>query len=204
MALKSRCRYIRCNRSREPRHSPPHENSFPPASSSCGPNALNTFGFLTVVETETHSLFGGLLLLNSSGRPTEFHCTAPVQPNRAQEILYGMTLRPYLFTEVIGRTLFESAKTPPLVAFVDVPLMLGIRPLVDLPLLYVDGANEKAEPDRADSFAWEGQTLAVDANYPNDRETARSLWEHHACQFELAEPFDRIREAIEEAQRTAA
>lgn len=166
---------------------------------------MNTFGFLTVVETELHGLFGGLLLLNPSGRPTEFHCTAPVKPNRAQEILYGPTLRPYLFSELIGRTLFDSAKNPPLVAFVDIPLMLGIRPSVDLPVVWIKTTTEKfPTPDGAHSFEWQGHTLAVDAGYPNDGETARSLWEHHTCQFDLAEPFDRIREAIEEAQRTAA
>lgn len=46
-------------------------------------------GFLTVVEHKQHGLFGGYLVLNQVGRPLEFHCTAPVKPNRAQEILYG-------------------------------------------------------------------------------------------------------------------
>src|SRR4051812_23172961 len=53
-------------------------------------------GFLTVVEDEQQGLVGGYLLLNPLGRPVEFHCTAPVKPNRAQQILYGPTLRPYL------------------------------------------------------------------------------------------------------------
>ena len=46
-------------------------------------------GFLTVLEHPQHGLFGGYLLLNLAGRPVEFHCTAPVKPNRAQQILYG-------------------------------------------------------------------------------------------------------------------
>ena len=50
-------------------------------------------------------LFGGYLVLNLLGRPLEFHCTAPVRPNRAQEILYGPTLDPYLCGERIGQTL---------------------------------------------------------------------------------------------------
>jgi hypothetical protein len=54
-------------------------------------------GFLAVVEHELHGLFGGYLLLNATGRPLEFHCTAPVRPNRAQQILYGPTLEPYLY-----------------------------------------------------------------------------------------------------------
>ena len=64
-------------------------SSAPPKSAAC-------LGFLTVVEHAELGLLGGYLLLNAAGRPLEFHCTAPVKPNRAQEILYGPTLRPYL------------------------------------------------------------------------------------------------------------
>ena len=64
-------------------------------------NALTqaAIGFLTVVDEPAHGLFGGYLILNPAGRPVEFHCTAPVKPNRAQEILYGTTLKPYLYGE---------------------------------------------------------------------------------------------------------
>ena len=60
-------------------------------------------GFLTVLEHSQHGLMGGYLVLNISGRPLEFHCTAPIKPNRAQQILYGPTLEPYLFGEQIGQ-----------------------------------------------------------------------------------------------------
>ena len=41
------------------------------------------FGFLTAVDTPTHGLFGGYLVVDSLGRPLEFHCTAPVKVTRA-------------------------------------------------------------------------------------------------------------------------
>ena len=66
-------------------------------------------GFLTVVEDQKSGLFGGYLVLNSAGRPLEFHCTAPVKPTRAQEILYGPTLKSYLYGEQIGKTLLDHA-----------------------------------------------------------------------------------------------
>ena len=47
------------------------------------------FGFLTAVDTPTHGLFGGYLVVDSLGRPLEFHCTAPVKVTRAQQILYA-------------------------------------------------------------------------------------------------------------------
>ena len=62
----------------------------PDASQALRPKPA--LGFLTVVEHPQHGLFGGYLLLNHGGRPLEFHCTAPIKPNRAQEILYGPTL----------------------------------------------------------------------------------------------------------------
>ena len=67
---------------------------------SSGDKRSAAIGFYTVVPHEQHGLFGGLLVLNHNGRPLEFHCTAPLKPNRAQEILYGATL------EGVGRRLW--------------------------------------------------------------------------------------------------
>ena len=89
-------------------------------------------GFLTVVEHPQHGLFGGYLLLNLAGRPLEFHCTAPIKPNRAQEILYGPTLESYLYGEQIGCTLLGQAKIEPLAVFTDRPPALGGPQLVSL------------------------------------------------------------------------
>ena len=63
--------------------------------------SLPAIGFLTVVTIPDQGLVGGYLVLNAAARPLEFHCTTPVRANRAQEILYGPTLRPYLFGEQI-------------------------------------------------------------------------------------------------------
>ena len=45
---------------------------------------VGALGFLTVLEHEHLGLVGGYLILNTAGRPLEFHCTAPVKPNRAR------------------------------------------------------------------------------------------------------------------------
>ena len=75
-------------------------------SQSAGSQAA--LGFLTVLEHDEHGLVGGYLLLNMAGRPLEFHCTVPVRPNRAQQILFGPTLRPYLYGEQIGQALLAK------------------------------------------------------------------------------------------------
>ncbi len=81
------------------------------------PTAL---GFLTVIEHPQHGLMGGYLVLNGAGRPLEFHCTAPVKPNRAQQILYGPTLEPFLYGEQIGQALVAKSQLEPLLICTDV------------------------------------------------------------------------------------
>lgn len=99
-----------------------------------GDKSLPVLGFLTVVEHEPHGLFGGYLVLNSLGRPLEFHCTAPVKPNRAQTILYGRTLLPFLYGEQIGQTLIAKANSAPATICTDVEPVLSVRDFVDLPV----------------------------------------------------------------------
>jgi hypothetical protein len=115
-------------------------------------------GFLTVIEHPQHGLFGGYLVLNLAGRPLEFHCTAPIKPNRAQQILYGPTLESFLYGEQIGSTLLGHAKTLPLAICTDREPVLSLRDLVDLPVALVlppegpgesDGTGLEAHPTAA-------------------------------------------------------
>ncbi|MGC3970243.1 MAG: hypothetical protein QM775_23810 [Pirellulales bacterium] len=94
-------------------------------------------GFYTVVSHEQHGLFGGLLLLNRNGRPLEFHCTAPIKPNRAQEILYGASLESYLHGEAIGAALLAKASTPPTFLCVESPAALAVREFTDAPVAMI-------------------------------------------------------------------
>jgi len=68
-------------------------------------------GFFSVCPHADGGFIGGYLILNGVGRPLEFHCTTPVKPTRTQEILYGATLKPYLFGEQIAPALIAKAKT---------------------------------------------------------------------------------------------
>lgn len=71
-----------------------------------------TIGYFTTVESERTGWTGGLLVLNSAGRPLEFQCTLPIRPTRSHEILFGSTLREHLIAEVIGPTLLQKCRTP--------------------------------------------------------------------------------------------
>lgn len=182
-------------------------------------------GFLTVCEYEGQGLFGGYLVLNPAARPLEFYCTAPVRPNRAQEVLYGPTLRPFLYGEQIGRALLEKAKARPIVVFTDVEHVLAVRQYSTSPVAHVikpESTNdEPAEVDlhlRLDDahrvprspalsklhcFSLGEQQLAVAEAYENDEREIAARWQPYATTFDLNEPFDRIRDAIDEARASA-
>jgi hypothetical protein len=191
-----------------------------------GAKALPAIGFLTVVEHADRGLTGGLLVLNAAGRPLEFHCTAPLKPNRAQQILYGPTLRPFLYGEQIGQTLLSKAKCEPLFACTDVEPAMCVRDLIALPVVLLlertaeprvencskqrtlrfDSPHSPPPPamGRVCEFTLGAHTAAVLTRHETDRDLVLERWRPLADSLDLREPFGRIRDALEEAQRGAA
>jgi hypothetical protein len=182
-----------------------------------------SLGFLTVIDQQESGLFGGYLILNAAGRPLEFHCTAPVKPNRAQQILYGKSLAPYLYGEQIGQALLANAKVVPHWICTDVEPVLAVRDFSELPvalLLPRDMADPETDDTRQlrfdaphepvaaphaarlSSFSLGEHRLAVSPPRDADRAAVVAAWSDYA-EFDLHEPFVRIREAIEEAQQAA-
>jgi len=196
---------------------------------STGAKSNAPLGFLTVVEDPEHGLFGGYLILNRAGRPLEFHCTAPVKPTRAQQILYGPTLEPFLYGEQIGQTLLGKARSEPAMVSTDREPVLAVREFSKVPVVLVfpsDGAvaqegGSQEEPNAADPspakryrcdaahgrvgcgpvFLLGRNRLAVSVMAADDRESIVACLGELAESFDLAEPFGRIREAIDEARR---
>lgn len=131
------------------------------------------YGYLLVVEDENNSFTGGYLIVNDRGRPLEFHCTETVHPSRAQEILFGPTLRSYLFSEHLGTALIEAAA-------------LSINVLIVNDLDAVGAGEGKQIP----TVCLEESCEAIDENL-----------KHLAESIDLNEPFGRVREAVLEACR---
>jgi hypothetical protein len=187
-------------------------------------------GFLTVVEEPRDGLFGGYLVLNLAGRPLEFHCTAPIKPNRAQQILYGPTLEPYLFGEQIGQTLISKGRIEPQLVCTDREPALAVREFVGMPVVLVL-TPEDTPPDTRDqppadraagepppggtwrldpphgapgsliAFRFGRNRLAVPGSGVDEPRQISDRLAELRREFDLAEPFQRIREAIEEARR---
>jgi len=188
-------------------------------SKSLQDKSLGCMGFLTAVEDAELGWVGGYLVLNAASRPLEFHCTAPVKPNRAQQILYGPTLAEYVCGEQIGGALTKKSNVEPSAIFTDIPAMLTVRTLVDAPVSLLASAPPTAEtstagPIRIDAahngppkmhsaelveFQHAKRHLAVSEAFADDQQKVVALLEQSPG-FELDEPFQRIHEAIAETQ----
>jgi hypothetical protein len=168
--------------------------------------ALAAFGFLTVLESPEHGLFGGYLVLSPQGRPLEFRCSTPVIASRAQEILYGPTLRPYLIADVIGQSLVTGSELPVQALLTDHQEMLSLALLRPEEVLWVRPLAEDSDDRRdniqvvPDSVVVNGCRVMAAETSTIDAEGIRRLLEPLASHVVLLEPFDRIRAALTEAQ----
>jgi len=169
--------------------------------------ALAAFGFLTVLDSPEHGLFGGYLVLSPQGRPLEFRCSTPVVASRAQEILYGSTLRPYLLSDVIGQSLLAGSELPVEVVLTDqremLPLAL-VRPEHVLhvgPIDVPEGAPFGSyPPTSAPSVVVYGYCITMAQECQLDAARVERLLAPLKPHVSLGEPFERIRAALTEAQ----
>jgi hypothetical protein len=161
-------------------------------------------GFLRIVAADA-GYVGGLLVTNRLGRPLEFQCTTPVRPNRTQEILYGPTLRPFLFSELIGMTLIERLQVKPHIVLVDQEALLDLREHVSVPVACVidDASDTRDLPDESRSTLG-AQTVRVHREHTGDVATIGRWTNTIPADADLREPLERVREALEETLRTAA
>ena len=195
-------------------------------------DSVTNIGFLTVTEHQRHGLIGGYLVLNYLGRPVEFHCTSPVRTSRAQEILYGVTLNPFLYGEQIAQLLIRRAKIKPNTILTDIPHVLAVQEFVETSVCYIAGFSDKEKPvqffnDETQTVEEMDSVLNSIAAVPgislrcwSDQRIGRyqlavpELGAHSAEEtvdelksispiIDFLEPFERIRLAIAEAQKAA-
>ncbi|MCB9953060.1 MAG: hypothetical protein H6824_18955 [Planctomycetaceae bacterium] len=160
-------------------------------------------GFLQVTLTPS-GYVGGLLVTNRQGRPLEFQCTTPVQPNRTQEILYGPTLKPFIYSELLGKTLFERLAVKPGVVIVQETSLLDLRPHVPCPVACI------LQPDDTVALADElrrqlgRQTVVVHAEHSDDLDALNRVSQLIPNDADLVEPLERVGEALSETVRAGA
>ena len=184
------------------------------------PSQETTFGYLSVINSAEHGYFGGYLIVGPLGRPLEFHCTAPVRPSRAQQILYGPTLEPFLLGEQIAGAMLDAAKLKPRLILTNCDATLHARSRIQCPMVWLINAGRAANDASAgavagvslqemtvsnsgphDSSTIETFEFSLPIGFESDRDEAKRHLSALVRQIDLAEPFGRIEEAIREAQR---
>ena len=172
-------------------------------------------GFLAALETDDGAFVAGLLVTNRYGRPLEFQCTSPVRPTRAQQLLYGDTLRPYLLGELMGTALLDRIATAPHLLVTDNEHVLDLRNHISIPMARVSPTD--TDTYLANSRDGEAPPLG------QVRMGCRILTIHHAHEADVStlhhgasqvpsdsdlhEPLVRVRQALREtlpAQPTGA
>ena len=111
-------------------------------------------GFLMVLGNAVEGMIGGFLVLNRVGRPTEFHCTAPVRPNRAQEILYGNTLVGFVCGEQIAPALVGRTKASLAAVLTNSPEFVTAPHLLNVPLGIVFSHVHSTLVDKGQYVLW--------------------------------------------------
>jgi hypothetical protein len=161
-------------------------------------------GFLRVLEIEVGAHVGGILVTNQLGRPLEFQCTTAVRPNRTQAILYGPTLTPFLYSDLIGKTLFARLDVKPQLIVADQPALLPLRDHVSIPVACVVDPSE--DRDLADVTRWEhGRfVLQFHADHVDDRDIVGGQLAKLPADADLREPLERVSEALRESLRVGA
>lgn len=155
-------------------------------------------GFLTIAQ-EASGYLGGYLVTNPWGRPLEFRLSSAVQPNRVHQILYGKSLEPFLCSDLIGKTLIEKASTPVQTVIVDHPAALDLRNSLAAPVGFFQPVL-RMEGGKIEAGLPVTETLQCHAQYPDDVAALTEMLSRLG-NFDLGEPFGRIREALAEARK---
>ncbi|HEV3204339.1 MAG TPA: hypothetical protein VGY77_08150 [Gemmataceae bacterium] len=167
-------------------------------------SATSNLGFLTVLH-EASGFLGGYLVTNNWGRPLEFRLSTAVQPNRVQQILYGGTLKAYIYGDLIGKTLVDKTGTPAQFILTDCEPVLEMRLSLEVPVAWVASKHEFLESQlpvpKLAAAAPERGPVYCHSRFPNDAAFIHESLSRLDRMIDLTEPFTRIRDAISEARK---
>ena len=169
--------------------------------------------FLAVRPTQDgEGYLGGLLVTDETGIPQEFRCTHPLRPTAPQKALYGDTLKPHIFNQLVGLPLIRASTTSPVFCCVEEPILLQLGDDVNLPVVHLqrlgevlavdapqaNGLKSPQKPRRIDSERVGFQPISANFGHGHepDLETILDDLQRVFNQIDLLEPFDRITTAI--------
>ncbi len=179
------------------------------------PNVIETaLGYLGWHEmADGQSYTGGLLVVDEDGFPQEFRCTEPIRPSTVQSILYGDSFRKYMFTQLIGRNLFDHLSLRPKIVLVDDDQLLLIQDELPVHVAHLarlddDGDVVQVDLDEEESSTFSLSTpqgtrvsVSLRGNEPARAAECRTILDVCAARMDVYEPFSRVSAVLEALER---
>ena len=113
-----------------------------------------------------------------------------------QQILYGASLRDYVYGELICAPLVKATKEKLSVVLVQEPSIAAMRPLVSVPVILVRH-NGKSKDDSPRPV-----NLSAHTNFQGELSFAKTVLTPIMQSHDLIEPFERLKLALNEVHRT--
>lgn len=151
--------------------------------------------FMDVTVFSDGSIRGGILTTDVETRPFEFRVTSPIKPTQVQQILYGASLKDYVYGELICTPLVKATKEKLSMVLVKEIFLISMRPLVSVPVIIVRSSNSQTgDGIRSVSFS-------PHQNFRNELSFAQTILTPVMQKHDLLEPFERLRHALNEVHR---
>jgi hypothetical protein len=152
--------------------------------------------FIDVAVFPDGSIRGGILTTDLETRPYEFRVTSPIKPTQVQQILYGASLKDYVYGELICAPLVKATKEKLSLVLAKEPYIVAMRPLVSIPVILVhhDGKSigENLRP----------VSLSAHKSFQSELSFAQTVLAPVMQSHDLIEPFERLKLALNEVNRT--
>jgi hypothetical protein len=151
--------------------------------------------FIDVAVFSDGSIRGGILTTDIETRPYEFRVTSPIKPTQVQQILYGASLKDYVYGELICAPLVKATKEKLSMVLAKEPSIVVMRPLVSVPVILVrsDG-KQKGNGPRSVNFS-------VHKSFQSELSFAQTVLTPVMQSHDLIEPFERLKLALDEVNR---
>jgi hypothetical protein len=151
--------------------------------------------FMDVILFADGAIRGGILTTDIETRPYEFRITSPIRPTQLQQMLYGTSLKDYVYGELICAPLIKATKEKISFVLTKERYILEVRPLVALPIVLV------SYDDKAADNGLKPISFQVHKDYPTEFSHAQTVITPITQKLDLMEPFERLRLALNEVHR---
>jgi hypothetical protein len=151
--------------------------------------------FIDVTLFSDGSIRGGILTTDIETRPFEFRVTSPIKPTQVQQILYGASLKDYVYGELVCAPLVKATKEKLSLVLTKENFLISMRPLVSTPVILIRPNSAQASDGiRSVSFS-------SHRNFQNELAFAQTILTPVLQKHDLLEPFERLRLALNEVHR---